>query len=180
MKTVQEISERLKGVNILQFMPGVAIANLDQDRYPGLMSRYLADDPARVNSALLSLGSMIVTEEKRHSFLNRNQSSPGLLLSTQHVDTTPRDPSPSPAPAPLASDSLLYPPSKGVAWRVTQQLCDTGTSCPHVTSVMTPLNSSSIWKSAVFLLLRIATCASRTPQPPKPSPPSSPSSSLAL
>ena len=56
MKTVCKISEHLKGANIIQLMPLFAIANLDQDKYPGLMPHYLADDPALVHANLLSLG----------------------------------------------------------------------------------------------------------------------------
>ena len=37
-----------------------AITNLDEDHYPGHVTRYIADNPALTNATLLSLQLMII------------------------------------------------------------------------------------------------------------------------
>ena len=122
MQTVCEIGDRLRGVDIQQLMPLFAIANIDQDKYPGLMSRYVADDPALLRANLLSLGQILSTEEKRHKFLNRNlgPSFPSAQRASGSSAPAP-SPSPTPAPTPTPGD-YSYPPSRGVAWKYIQQI----------------------------------------------------------
>ena len=131
MKIIRKISKCLKGVDIIQLMPFFAITKLDQERYPGLMSCYLADDPALVYANILYLGQMLATQEKRHNFLNCNSGSSGQISSTQCAAASSDPcPSPSPEPAPRHIDSSFYPPSKGVAWKFKQQMVEAEASCP--------------------------------------------------
>ena len=83
IKMVYDIGECFEGVDIIQLVPLFAIANLDQDKYPGLMSRHLADDPTLIHANLLSLGQMMAAKEKPHGFLNLKNGLSSQLSSAQ-------------------------------------------------------------------------------------------------
>ena len=65
MLRVRGIAQRMHGVTIERIIPIFAIASLDNERYPGVKSRYLAGDTTMVNCDLLYLSSLLSSEETR-------------------------------------------------------------------------------------------------------------------
>ena len=59
MSRVSGISQRMHGFTIDRIIPLFAIAILDNGRYPGVKTRYLAGETALVNCDLLQLSGLL-------------------------------------------------------------------------------------------------------------------------
>ena len=63
------ISQQMQGLTTNKIISLFAIASLTQNCYPGVNSRYLADNSTLVNFNLLDLISILFSEETRHKAL---------------------------------------------------------------------------------------------------------------
>ena len=83
MSRVRCISQQMHGVTIDRIIPLFAIASLDNERYPGVKSHYLAGDTALVNCDLLQLSGLLSSEETRQRALGTNSVPPSTTSINQ-------------------------------------------------------------------------------------------------
>jgi len=158
MQRVRSLAERLDGVVLSQLMPLFAIANLDKDRYPGLVQRYIADDPALTNATLLSLQSMMTREERRHAAIHgcppATPSQSRIEPAIQRVSGTPKD-SAAKTPPDCQRMQPEYPPFRGISWGKISAVYKNADSCPacHYNN-----SDSAEWKKERVLIHRTVGC----------------------
>ena len=115
MSRVRDIDQVVGNMKLSEILPLFALANLESSKYPGLLNRYVMNDPLITNASIRSLEREMVEEEGRLLTLQRNGQVPDLPSVLPAATLTPAqssDPSKAPqAPPdnPIDNSNYKYP-----------------------------------------------------------------------
>jgi len=101
MSRVRDIQEVVGSMQVAELLPLFALAHLDSSRYPGLMMRYVINDPAITGASTRSLEQEMLAEETRIRALSRNGQLPDLpptVPAANRVNTARPTPLPPRSP----------------------------------------------------------------------------------
>ena len=124
----------MKGATIEKNIPLFDIASLDNDRYLGVESRYLAGNPALVNCNLLDLSGILSRKDTRKQSLGIPSSAlPAMVNCVYDVQAQPTPsilPQRRPSQPTPSRSSTEYPPPRGVPWKRIAAMVRSDMSCP--------------------------------------------------
>ena len=106
MARVQDIGQVVGSLKLSIILPLFTLGNLESSKYPGLLNRYVMNDPLITNASIRSLEKEMVEEEGRLQTLQRHgqvSDLPLTLLAAQRAATGGYTPTP-------ASSGTVPPP----------------------------------------------------------------------
>ena len=142
MSCVRGVSKCLQGISIDEITPLFKIAILDQNRYPGIKSRYLARYLELINCDLLGLSGIIYSKETRQQALGLPADVPRVTEKWTSDVTAPPPPTnrnqTCPGTPTGTCPTTYYPPTRGFPWKPKAEMIRTDRSCTvcHLTKPM--------------------------------------------